>query len=93
MTVEEIWYEAAPYAYLLVGGIVLLDADSAMSIASGALLVVAALTIIRLRWRHRRSSALAKASTESGVRGHLNAATGSRVGRVTRSRGGVDHVR
>ncbi len=56
MDFETIWYEVSPYVYTVSGLYVVAAADAAMGRWSGALLRVAAVTIIRLRWAHRRRS-------------------------------------
>ncbi len=55
MNLETVWYELSPYVYTICGVIVLAAADTRMGQLSGALLLVAALTIIRLRWVKRRN--------------------------------------
>ncbi len=56
MDLETIWYEAFPYLYG-IGGVVaiLIRPGSLLLKISGALLIVAALTILRLRWVYRRA--------------------------------------
>jgi hypothetical protein len=56
MDLETLWYEVSPYVYTLSGVLALAAADARMGQWSGALLLAAALTIIRLRWVHRRKS-------------------------------------
>lgn len=53
MDLESIWYETAPYAYVFAG-IYAASAESRLATVSGALLVIAAVTILRLRWSYRR---------------------------------------
>lgn len=55
MDLEQVWYEAFPYLYG-VGGLVALffQPGSFLLKLSGGLLIVAALTILRLRWVYRR---------------------------------------
>ncbi|MEO6024782.1 MAG: hypothetical protein ABIP64_17060 [Burkholderiales bacterium] len=55
MDLETVWYELSPYVYTISGVIALAVADARMGQLSGALLLVAALTIIRLRWVNRRN--------------------------------------
>ncbi len=55
MDFETIWYELSPCVYTICGVIVLATADMRMGQLSGALLLVAALTIICLRWVNRRN--------------------------------------
>ena len=54
MDIETTWYEFSPYIYALVGLATIAATDSRLSVCSGALLLVAAATILRLRWVHRR---------------------------------------
>jgi hypothetical protein len=56
MDLETIWYELSPYVYTLSGLAAFAAADVRMGQWSGALLLGAALTIIRLRWVNRRKS-------------------------------------
>ena len=56
MDLETLWYEISPYVYTASGVIALAAADARMGQLSGALLLAAALTIIRLRWINRRKS-------------------------------------
>jgi NhaP-type Na+/H+ or K+/H+ antiporter len=53
MSIEELWYEASPYIYILLGITVLFGSNETLGLASGGLLLVAAGTILRLRWLHR----------------------------------------
>ncbi|MFZ9676959.1 MAG: hypothetical protein ACO3BH_01265 [Quisquiliibacterium sp.] len=64
MKLEQIWYESSPFIYGLIGLAALLKGDSLLAYASGALLLTAAGTIIRLRW-----SARIKGSSSPGDRG------------------------
>jgi len=64
MKLEQIWYESSPFIYGLIGLAALLKGDSLLAYASGALLLTAAGTIIRLRW-----SARIKGNQPSGSRG------------------------
>lgn len=56
MDLETVWYEISPYIYTVSGLGVVAVADAGMGRYSGALLLIAAATIIRLRWAHRRKS-------------------------------------
>jgi hypothetical protein len=56
MDLETVWYEVSPYVYTLSGLCVVAMADANMGRYSGALLLAAAVTIIRLRWVHRRKN-------------------------------------
>ncbi len=55
MDLETVWYELSPYVYTISGVIVLAAADTRMGQLSGALLLVVASAIIRLRWVNRRN--------------------------------------
>ena len=56
MDIESLWYEAFPFLYGIAGVVALLiKPGSTLLRISGALLVVAAITILRLRWVYRRS--------------------------------------
>jgi len=55
MDLESLWYEAFPYLYGIGGVVVIVvSAGSGLLKVSGVLLVVAALTIVRMRWVYRR---------------------------------------
>jgi hypothetical protein len=56
MDYETIWYETSPYLYTFAGIGAALSTDVQFGKISGILLLVAALTIIRLRWRSRRKT-------------------------------------
>ena len=56
MDLETIWYELSPYVYTISGVTAFAAADARMGQWSGALLLGAALTIIRLRWVNRRKN-------------------------------------
>lgn len=56
MDLETIWYEVSPYVYTISGVLALATADARIGQVSGALLLGAAVTIIRLRWVNRRKS-------------------------------------
>jgi hypothetical protein len=73
MKLEQIWYESSQFIYGLIGLAALLKGDSWLAYASGALLLTAAGTIIRLRW-----SARIKGNSPSGNGGagrHRNSGT------------------
>jgi len=53
MSLERVWYETSPIVYALGGVTVLLGASDTLARVSGALLVLAAATILRLRWVYR----------------------------------------
>jgi hypothetical protein len=53
MDYETIWYEVSPYIYTVAGVCSAIAADAGFGKLSGLLLLIAALTIIRLRWRSR----------------------------------------
>ena len=67
MDLETLWYEAFPYLYGL-GGVVaiLLHGESGLLKGSGVLLIVASLTILRLRWVYRRQ-AIARLPTAAEI--------------------------
>ena len=54
MDIEQVWYEFSPYVYSVAGALALFNAHSGVAVFSGVLLMTAALTILRLRWVHRR---------------------------------------
>jgi uncharacterized membrane protein (UPF0136 family) len=54
MDLEGLWYECSPYLYLAGGILTFVKADSKVGVASGILLVAAAITILRLRYIHRK---------------------------------------
>ncbi len=60
MDIEALWYEVVPYVYG-IGGLVafFVKPESTLLRLSGALLVVAAATIFRLRWVYRRAHFIA----------------------------------
>jgi hypothetical protein len=55
MDLETCWYEFSPYLYVVVGLISIFYATTAVGNVAGVLLIGAAVTIIRLRWVHRRA--------------------------------------
>ena len=54
--IETAWYELSPYIYIVVGAAAIFYASESLARLPGMLLIVAALTIIRLRWVHRRAA-------------------------------------
>jgi hypothetical protein len=56
MDYETLWYEASPYVYTFAGICAAISTDAQFGKISGILLLIAALTIIRLRWRNRRKT-------------------------------------
>ena len=57
MDLEQVWYEAFPYVYGAGGAVALLfQPGSFLLKVSGGLLIVAAVTILRLRWVYRRAA-------------------------------------
>jgi hypothetical protein len=56
MDLETIWYEVSPYVYTIGGVLALANADERIGQFSGVLLLIAALTVIRLRWVNRRKT-------------------------------------
>jgi len=57
MSIGDLWYEASPFVYAPMGALVALGSDGTLARLSGGLLLVAAATILRLRWTHRRRRA------------------------------------
>lgn len=55
MDLETCWYEFSPYLYVVVGLISIFYSSTAAGSAAGVLLIAAAVTILRLRWVHRRA--------------------------------------
>jgi hypothetical protein len=55
MHIETCWYEISPYLYIIVGIISIGFSSTYLAMFPGCLLIIAALTIIRLRWVHRRA--------------------------------------
>ena len=55
MDIETWWYEVSPYLYIIVGMISLVFSSTYLAMLPGSLLIIAALTIIRMRWVHRRA--------------------------------------
>lgn len=53
MDIETMWYEGSPYLYAVVG-VVSLFGGSVLALVSGGLLITASLTIMRMRWVHRK---------------------------------------
>jgi len=60
MSIESLWYEASPYVYAAGGAFAVLGSDGALAKVSGGVLLVAAGTIMRLRWTYRRRRADAR---------------------------------
>lgn len=56
MDLETCWYEFSPFCYIGAGVAAVYYAEEPMARLPGFLLVAAALTIIRLRWVHRRAA-------------------------------------
>ena len=56
MDYETIWYEVSPYVYTAAGVITAYAADVRLGKLSGVLLLIAAATIIRLRWQNRHKT-------------------------------------
>lgn len=56
MELEQTWYEVFPYLYGIGGFVaIFLPGGSGLLRASGVLLIVASITILRLRWVYRRA--------------------------------------
>ena len=53
MSLESLWYETSPYLYLVVGLVSALFSNSALGLVFSAVLVVASVTIFRLRRTYR----------------------------------------
>lgn len=56
MDIETCWYEFSPYCYIGTGIAAVYYASEPLGRLPGFLLIFAALTIIRLRWIHRRAA-------------------------------------
>lgn len=56
MDLETAWYEISPYVYAVAGAVSIFNVSSALSVFSGVLLLGAAATIVRMRWRSRRKA-------------------------------------
>jgi hypothetical protein len=54
MDLETLWYEISPYIYFIIGAGSIFFGPTYFAKLPGGLLIIAALTIIRLRWLHRR---------------------------------------
>ncbi len=54
MDLETVWYEAFPYLCGSGGIVAILHDGSGLLKGSGVLLIIASLTILRLRWVYRR---------------------------------------
>lgn len=52
---ETVWYEYSPYLYLAIGIAAIIYADTLLARLSCALLILAALTILRLRRTYRNN--------------------------------------
>ncbi len=70
MDLEQVWYEAFPYLYG-IGGLVaiFMSNGSGLLKGSGVLLIIASLTIIRLRWVYRRALHDRTPTTRDTIRG------------------------
>ena len=55
MDIETCWYEFSPYLYIVAGIVAIVLSRSLVGGLAGGLLIVAAVTILRLRWVHRRN--------------------------------------
>jgi hypothetical protein len=67
MSIEDVWYESSPYLYLLAGLAALAWSEGTMATVSALLLLLAAATILRLRWVHRRGQAAARAQANRSI--------------------------
>lgn len=68
MNIEATWYENSPYVYALGGLVSISNYTSYIAIASGVLLLGAALTILRMRRRYRKNKAEQRARDERAKR-------------------------
>jgi hypothetical protein len=91
MSLEEIWYESSPYVYALLSVVVVLSSDGTLATLSGCMLLAAAATIIRLRWKHRQQRATVKAA--AGSREQSAARPPSPGRRVRAGSAGIDRAR
>lgn len=55
MNIETWWYELSPYLYVIVGLISIAFSSTYLAMMPGCLLLIAAGTIVRMRWKHRRA--------------------------------------
>lgn len=53
MNIEAAWYEGSPYIYAVVGLVSFSNYESYIAIISGAVLLAASATILRMRWTYR----------------------------------------
>lgn len=51
--IEQLWYEYSPYLYLLAGCCAAIFTRSLIGVGSGLLLIILALTIVKMRSGHR----------------------------------------
>jgi len=91
MSLEEIWYETSPYVYALLSVVVVLSSDGTLATLSGCMLLAAAGTIIRLRWKHRQQRATVKAA--AGLKQKPAARPPSPGNRVRAGGAGIDRAR
>lgn len=64
MTLEATWYEYSPYLYLAGGLVSISNRSSSISVISGILLLIASVTILRMRWIYRKNMALQRERDE-----------------------------
>jgi hypothetical protein len=64
MSIEANWYEFSPYVYAAGGVASASNIESYISIVCGLMLLVAAATILRLRWRYRKNMVLQRERDE-----------------------------
>ena len=91
MSLEDIWYESSPYIYLLAGIVALVWSEGRLATMSALLLLIAAATILRLRWVHRRGQANARAQANRSMpskAGRQSKAASTRQHPAARSTGG-----
>jgi hypothetical protein len=55
MDIETCWYEFSPYIYIVIGVLSIFYATTHVGRLSAGLLIIAALTIVRMRWTYRKA--------------------------------------
>ena len=68
MNIEATWYEYSPYVYAIGGVVSISNYGSLIAIASGVMLLAAAITILRMRWVYRKNKALEREREERARR-------------------------
>lgn len=64
MSIEATWYEYSPYLYTVGGLVSISNNGSYISIISGVMLLVASVTIFRMRWIYRKNALLQRERDE-----------------------------